>query len=810
MRKFTQRLTTMLLLLSVALGAAATSKHTRLESGNAKLTMQQMADDFAVKAKDARVIDASQLAAQRGLRRADDANSRWETLIKEDFSLFVHGTEDEPDGTMHPQEYFTDYSLNLPDSLFHTSGWNGLGVYEAGGNVALAYPNYGGVLNSPQMNMNGRIRIKLRAKVIKKKALFFVNIVGGSVTSPYDPIGTQMNLYDIAPEDGWQDIEVTMVNPDATNTCFLQINAANYNKGAVIVDSVVVERDANYIATPTGLSVSDFTYDGFKAQWGEAFGANGYLTSLYRKTPVSTENGVYANDLESVSIDHGKLNGLAEGWTAEVDTCEDVLLNDCDGYDGTHSLVLGSNGNSFTFDAGESGILNASMAVKLVDYDEEKASSTAALYLVFYKGKGRTIWYVPLKNLTKEWQVFDLASLLTEFTPGAYSKFEFYFDDLAPEVCTVAIDAIACETTPKTEIVCVESDKEVSGTSTEFTGLDFEANEYFFTVKGKAADGRISGESERGNAYGVAAPHVKAATDIDRRGAYTANWEAAPNATSYKLSNYEVYTVQEDYDSFDVFTEDFGKSSSNAGDSVRFMGNYQELSLDDYADHKGWTSTGTLIGNGETGCYMDDYGSMFDLCSPEITVGRNGGDYKVTVDFRVMTAGETLIVQGDQTMYQAITAESTGKQSATVDMTGGTDFTHLMFYTYNSTPFLIDRVVVSQKVSEGDKIYTLLSEQTVEDAATSARVSGLEPREGYDYAYNLVSYYDRYGTTYTSSRSDNQLVDFEGLNGMKPLRLATDGVSTECYDLQGRKVSGNAKGLVIVKMGGKVQKMLRK
>lgn len=457
-------------------------------------------------------------------------NADWETLVSEDFSLWTKGTEDEPDSKMYPEDYFTTGNVMLPDSLFHQGNWSGMGLYEAGGNVALAYPNMGGEVSTPLMNMNGKLRVKARVKVIKEKALFFLS-----------------------------------------------------------------------------------------------FGQGGYM---YPSNPI---------------------------------------------------------------------------------------------------------------------------------------------DD-----------------------------------------LDM-ADTYQFTVQGVSAKGSKSDVSELKYAYGVAAPHVKPATDINKRGAYTANWEAAPKATSYKLNSYEIYNVPEDADSYTLFEENFNKCTQGTEDHLTSVGNYESMSLDDYTDNAGWTGTGTLLCKGMVGCYTDTY-VPFDMVSPVMSLDNNGGEYTVTVDFQIQNAGETLIVQGDNTMYQSVECAETGKHTASVTLQGGTRFSQLMFYTKNNTPFLLDKVTVSQPVKKGDQYFTLLDEREVEGDATSVRVSGLSPRANYSYAYNLISYYDRYGTVYTSDRSDDQEVDFFGVSGIRPVKLALgeQPANVTIYDMQGRQVSKTGKGLYLIKTGDKVQKVILK
>lgn len=818
MNTIARKMTFLLSLFFIVQGMmAAPTDDGRMVNKNQPKTMKQVADEAMRLLNGRQPITAQQLQSMRKAQKADE-NADWETLVSEDFSLWTKGTEDEPDSEMYPKDYFTTGNYMLPDSLFHTPSWSGLGAYEAGGCVALAYPDMGGQVSTPLMNMNGKLRVKARVKVIKKKSLFFLTFGAGGYVSPYNPIGDDnIHVYQFKPEDGWQDIEFEILNPSTADDCFLQVNAMAYNKGNVIVDQLSVERDRNYIATPQSLTASDFTYEGFTATWNKGYGADSYLVSLYKRQLMGTENFVSSNSFEDITADaDGNLVGLADGWTGKVTGNEDgeVTLDD-EGYDGTHSLIFTNDEDHLVFDPKGSDLVNLTLTAKKRVCDEK---SSASLVIRLYDEYGHYLTLnKDLVDLGDDWFTFDLAESLSMagFNIGNYSsKVEIYpsgfgaYEEMEREM--VLLDAVCCETTPQVEVVCEKKDVAVDGNSVTFDDLDTN-NTYMFTVQGVSDKGGKSDVSDTKIAYGVAAPHVKPATDINKRGAYTANWEAAPKATSYKLSSYEVYNVPEDMENYTLFEENFSKCTEGTEDELVFKGNYSEMLLDDYTDNAGWTGTGTLLCNGMVGCYTDDYGNQFDMLSPTMSLDNNGGEYTVTVDFKIQNEGETLIVQGDQTTYAAIECETAGKHTASVTLQGGTRASQLMFYTLNKSPFLLDKVAVTQDVKKDDKFYTKLEDMVVEDGETSIRVSGIEPRDGYTYAYDLVSYYDRYGTVYTSGRSDAQIVDFNN-TGVKPAKLALEAQEgeTTLYDMSGRQVSKAEKGIYIVKKGNKVQKVLVK
>lgn len=789
-----------MLSLVMALGMAAQTSPKRLVKSGQQKTMKQLADEFAKKQKHAKTITAKDLRKKAQTRAGEDDADRWETLIYEDFSLMTKGTEDVPDGTMYPEDYETTYNMYLPDDLFHTPGWFGLGVYQAGGNMALNYPGFGGVLNSPMTNMQGRIRMQLRVKCIDQSRPFLISIAAGGYDYPFDPSDSeygQMNLYNFEPEDGWQEIETYVNIPYAGNDCFFQLNAATYNDGGLIVDYIKVSRDKEYVATPDGLTASKFVTDGFTASWNKAYGADNYLVTLYEKKVVGTDNYKSEESFEDASLENGQVSGLADGWSAM--TSGDGFTTDA--ADGNRAMLLSSETDYVKFGMPGSEILSGKFSIKRIQANE---GSLDQIYVdVEEDGYVRT-WVMGTSNIPNdEYTTVDLSEF-EDFPVGTASSITIYLSPSGNTTDVYAIDDLAFETTPLTETTCVAENLSTADTCMVLNDLDLN-NVYSFTVQGATADGRTSEVSDTCFAYGVAAPVVKEATDVDRRGGYTANWEKAINATSYDLYNYEIYTVPEDTEDFTVFEENFNKCTEGTLDNPVSLNNYDPIIINDYTDNIGWSGWGTLLSNGMVGC-INNY---VDLQSPAINLDRAEGNYTVTVDFVTLNDNVDFVIQGDNTMYQLVNAEKAGTHTATVEMYGGTRTTRLMFYTYDGSAFLIDRVVVKQDVKAGDEITTTLGMQTLDGDATSARVSGLQIKSGYKYGYNLVSYYDRYGEVYVSDPSAMQYVEFEA-TGIDSVETEGEEAQqpTEIYDLSGRKVSTpNAKGVYIIKSGDEVKKV---
>ena len=156
--------------------------------------------------------------------------------------------------------------------------------------------------------------------------------------------------------------------------------------------------------------------------------------------------------------------------------------------------------------------------------------------------------------------------------------------------------------------------------------------------------------------------------------------------------------MPEDAEDFTVFEENFNKCTEGTLDNPVSLNNYDPVIINDYTDNIGWSGWGTLLSNGMVGC-INNY---VDLQSPSVNLDRAEGNYTVTVDFVTLNDNVDFVVQGDNTMYQIVTTEKAGAHTATVEMYGGTSTTRLLFYTYDGSAFLIDRVAIKQDVKAGE------------------------------------------------------------------------------------------------------------
>ena len=91
------------------------------------------------------------------------------------------------------------------------------------------------------------------------------------------------------------------------------------------------------------------------------------------------------------------------------------------------------------------------------------------------------------------------------------------------------------------------------------------------------------------DAFGVAAPREFKTTDIDKRGAFTANWDKAPKATSFLVNRYDIYTAPETEENHIVLEEDFSLVTTTATVKDPVVVNNPTLDrIDEYTHNLGW------------------------------------------------------------------------------------------------------------------------------------------------------------------------------------------------------------------------------
>lgn len=755
--------------------------------------------------------------------QAAPEDERYETILYEDFSKWSAGTSDTPDETMYPVNYFDDYDNTLPSEMFLTEGaYDGVGCYQAGGCLALNYPGQGGYLNFPSMGMLGKIVLTARVKALgETTTMFSINLLTGDPANPQsvENDGGMGGMMSITSADGWIDIRREIVN-SYVDPCWLQINAMMYNRSGIVVDYVKLERDRDYLTPPSGGLAGNFTNEGFTASWQADTAADSYLVSLYEKVPLSTDDNMAYEDFEEAALDEmtGEI-ALKNGWKGTFGFSFDGNIATAaetpdDVFEGNQSIRLHNN-DRLTLFIDNTLVKDATMAIYAIVGDKEKSEAELRVipYTKYNPGDEDYdfYWMLTSRKLDEGWNWVQLSERFDDFN-GGLTRLDLMAKQLKDDE-SIVIDNLCAVTEPLSESQCVIEDQPAKEASYAFTGLDM-SNTYYFTVKAKN-ETSVSEPSEQVYAFGVGAPEVKEATDLDKRGAFTANWEPAVNATSYTLNCYESTVLTDAKPDHLVFTEDFSKAAGGENGDFVFLNNISYVELDSFADNEGWGGSGTIIGDGTVGCYqMEVYGELlpFEMLSPSMDLSHDNGNFKVTVDFMIQNAGETLVIQCDNTSYMGIQGAEPGKPAhATIELTGGTENSKLMFYALDKTPFVLDKVEVTQNYSAGDEILTKVDFHEIADgSASSERVSGLERKDNITYLYELISHRDHYGLVYNSEPSKKMRVDLYGVNGIESIDLEADG-DYQIFDLEGRRIKGAPQpGIYIVLKDGKAYKTVVK
>ncbi len=737
---------------------------------------------------------------QRAPRKAD---AQWNTTLDEDFEYMTDGNDSVPG-----VQISDDSSWEIPDQYFHTPGWTGEGVYQAGGAVALAYPGYGGVLNTPLNKYKGHLRISFRAKSIaERRQVVSVVLCRGGIENP-QMAGDNYEWVNFYTADGWTDYEMETTNYYNQDDCFLQINAGSYDDG-IIIDDLQIEEDLNFVGKPQNADVSHFTHEGFTATWDAVDNADQYLLNLYKlqdKTGAQTEQITDFDDLALNS--EGRFTNIPDGWTFNL-TKDSVAT----GFDGSNGVAFCGDPDGFDpgyiETEGTGGVItdlsfyvtkltdnsemlsgygyNVSMSLK--GYDGEEWNSICALSLGnFTKGEPQRI----TSELLKE-NGIDIA--------GKYTKLRFC-GGLNDEGSFV-IDQVELSTQIAQDTVLFQKDVTTSTPSYAFTGLDMD-QDYYYDVRA-SRNGLGEGEAtDLVHAFGVAAPKATEATDIDERGEFTANWEAEPQANEgYVVCLNKQYTAPEAVNDYEILSEDFSKVTTAATvDEPESYGNKNQITtLDEATLTSGWYGRGNLMANGMLGCRQAEE-PIYEIITPELSLGNGDGSFNVTVTAYFVDA-DTLIVQGRHLAY--IPGKAGETVTATVPMTDGYEGLRVWFYTKNYGSFFLDDIKIDQDLKKGDKlVYNNIQQEETTD--TKYTFSGLDVTPGTAYSYVVYALRSNYKESVVSDASNEVTVDV--LNAIQSIKTTNKG-SKRIYDLNGRELpAAKQHGVYIIREDGETRKVV--
>lgn len=719
------------------------------------------------------VIPEMEMNTQKRVQAPAKAALEPRVIVDEDFSLWTEGTEEEPVwGAQIPDFYVDpDNPWDINPELTSQSCWAGTAVFEAGQTCGLCYPNYGGYIQTPQGDYSGALTVTFKAKVLEgetaQKPSLIMSLLKGNWGMGSMVASNSYTNFPIPKDGEWHEFEWTFDNVYSGTDCFIQFNSYYL----LLIDDVKVVSELTSIPHPLMKAATDFTIDGFTANWGEVGSATDYLLTCWRDLYTSTEPMVYDEGFEGINNTDGVIDmadpNFPKGWEFNFGDGVPRVFTTADGIE-SQAICLDADGQSIATPYSGSLITSATFKMRYMSDPEVYIDDETGE--VIYKN-----YYGHIR--VDGWDGYQWKSLgfYYYFTNG--SETQFYDYDCSDEVAgkyyrirlvasnfyglaEVAIEDFCVTTLPASEkdFVCV--DKAVEGTSYTFTGLDPESD-YYYYVKANNSDLDInSGDPVAGTfALGVSAPVALQATNIDSDGSYTANWERTPKAQEYQVENLRVFTANQDISEYSVITETFEKCKYDATpeDPIVF-GNPFLMSLDEFCDNFGWYGYYAAIAyQAIGGVGVSQYGIGGEIQTPYLTIGNNGGKFKVIVSacgtpgdyLNVVTSsgiGGSIPLSDEYEVYEA-------------EFEGGNDFDYISMYTAYRTPFFIDYFEVTQDLKAGDKVYNVVDEVSTEE--TEFAFNNLDKLEGnVTYGYDVQAVHKFLSNTAWSKRSNVVSVDF--------------------------------------------------
>lgn len=781
-------------------------------------------------------------ASSKGLSRLSPAKaqSQQTEVVNEDFAKFTRGSESNPDTVNWVANTWKGTTNDIDANLTQQSGWIGDFVAQASGTVGLRAPGAAyqtpAFIATPPQDYSGSVTVTFRAKRWKGyKANVIINgYVSDGNNNVYQGEGSSPTFRIFGGDDGWQYFTWTF---DCTNSNpAYRIFLMTYDW--VILDDINVRVSADkFVAEPTLKPITNVTDSGFTINWETVRAANTYLIGLKKKVWTSDElTPSFFYDFEDETV--------PEGFAGKVSVEDEVGLNGTMGLVSTDTLILPSNNATMKqceFFMGVTGPANAS-ADKLADsrillaYQRDGQWEQQGYYQAKYFLNNMTY-----ENMLYSWYTGDLSNI--------YSGVRLIADNF-PEGYKLAVDSVAITTNRPFDFEMINepgnfySDGENPGTGEGFIDwhvsstlakpvtsyrvekLDrvFEpydpSAEYYYAVIAR----RYTTNSTYTwyHAFQPAAPVAIDPTDVDERGAYTANWEKSLKATRYSVTNYGAYFATEDEENHALIDEDFSRITSEVTTvtdptAPESLGNdYQLMSFDDYTILPGWSGISNTIAQGYLGCGQASYYVPM-IYTPTFQADN---DNKVTIAVKAVgTPGDNLLLTFQDGNAYAVGFDASGN----IDMEGSVPESAkemcIRINSYSYMPFMLDAFAVKQNLKAGAQVYTALETVTVDASEQSYTFTGLSDEYPY-YAYDVRALQDLDNQTSTSEASNRVVLDLNN-----PENPVVDGVSDAItttgnnafakivarYGIDGRAVSANTKGLQIVKLSnGKTLKMIVK
>lgn len=700
-------------------------------------------------------------------------------LINEDFSGLTAGTEDKPDATMLVDDmgdFINPSALKPYDSGLSYKKWGGIGLYSAGGCIAI---KDGWFLNTPAGDMSGDVTITFRARLAKGQDDTGRNALDLIFLSRKGLVDFGRKTYSLTEE--WQSFSFSSDKGNFETTGFQFF--AN-TEATILLDDIRVERKQKSIQTPTAQDAENITDHSFRAVWTPT-GAESYLLNVYSKKESGNTITV-SEDFEAVDADsEGRLNAtnpnLPEGWAFEWKDLTKPHVAMGEGPDGsTKAIRLVDEGDAFTTPVMKDGVTAFSFWLKAQPTQTEVPDGSYIQVSVDTE-YGLYPWkYIDVADLlsdeARDGKVFDITTALKAFEKVYAINFEYV--PVKGDNTAVLFDNVTYAYPEPAELNYALKDQKVEAQPNadaeadmtyDVTGLDPEFD-YFYTVKA-VSDGYVSEPSKEIEVFAVSQPTVLEPTDITSDG-YTANWTCGNKVDVYRVEQVQLNTIDKDTDAYTILYEDFSKVKSDKTEDDIAKGDIEQGEytsgygpIDDLTHLAGWKASSLQCVDGWLGG-MESSGVKGGIpgaiVTPAMDLSHNEGECDVTV--RAWgTEDDWLVIQGvNPAAYSAIRFPEGGFVEATVTIPTCTKKEQLTFYSNNYRTFLIDYIKVTQNVKAGDKVEVVTGSVVTEDNTTKSMYMD-RPNfgPGHDIYYRVTGlryYHGNRKDAVASSPSDMMLV----------------------------------------------------
>lgn len=669
-------------------------------------------------------------------KQADNSQSQ-HVIVSEDFSKFAAGSESEPDS-----KNIADLRTGVIDAQYTAApGWSGAAIYQAGGACAIMTGMYSGdngpyedtgFLRTPLGDYAGNLAVTFRARLLSDDATSDVMAVILNST-----VGRlEAATVTVTPE--WQDFSVDF-SKGLFSGCLVEMSML---KEKVLIDDLTVTSVQTSIPAPIATAATDFTDNGFTANWLPTDEAESYLLTVYERDVEKASSLV---DFEGLNLtEDGKHivsddSGLPEDWTFAYGNGVSRHVQ-TGAFGGSTGIVFAGTGDGFMTP-------DYKRPIRDFSFYAAHPSGVECFSQVRFSCLVGSDWVaignIDIERIAKDGEIINLSSKLPEGTTQIQMYFNKNTANDAGKDISIVIDNIKVMVEPDATVFI--ADREVSGTSAVVDGLDADTD-YSYTVKAVNAS-FSSEESNNVMAAGLASPVLLSPENVTDN-AYTARWKPSPKADGYFATNYRVFTAPADqevtilYENFDKVTR--GTLTSPVG----LYNTYNPTSLDQYTITPGWLGLSTYLVNGMLGT-RSFFTAQGCIQTPALDLSADEGRFKVKMMIVGDTdaVGDSLVVQaGPRIFKRQLISAHTEPIELTFDFDCGETAMPLLIYSYGGKPFYIDEMTVSQNFKKGQQTFTEVETKTVDgQMADRADFDGLSAAENESFAFRVFAFRDFYG-----------------------------------------------------------------